>query len=294
MSSFSGELIAPTICEVTHDSVYIVWTPCLDSIAYQLDMKIIEHEADYIYKGDIVNDDDPDGRITNIEWKTLSSTLTSTSVRKKNLKNGREIFCYLFRYRSKDKNFPEEWSRFSQVVEARTLLPSTKITEAPSLLTKDSTSITVSWAEIPGAAGYKLRYRSDADHGHWTYVDAVIHGGRAKKKNLVAHTNYYFSIIPIMPDDSEHYSESPSSEPIQLFTLAPNLSTILPSELIAKSLRPKSADALSGKVIGLYFSGTTISIILSRAGHNLKALFPHHSTLVWTLSEFHSKARGIL
>ena len=100
------------------------------------------------------------------------------------------------------------------------LSPSISQLAAPTLLSRDATSVTVQWTPPETETeGYRLRYRAE-DSLEWTYVDTVLQNTQVKKKGLAAGVNYYFSVLPvILPASSSSSSRdtqdesSPSSSP---------------------------------------------------------------------------------
>lgn len=84
-----------------------------------------------------------------------------------------------------------------QVVPASTLLLA-----APTVLARDTTSVTLQWSPPPSipedqVEGYRLRYRAE-DSLTWTHVDTLLKNTQVKKKSLEVGVNYYFSVLPVV------------------------------------------------------------------------------------------------
>lgn len=214
----------PIILEVDHNSVLLGWAPFPDAIVYELQLQ----------SGDE-------------EWKSLSTTVKSTSIRKKNLVEG---ISYRFRIRPQ---LASGWDIFSEPTAAiNVLLPTAMMMDAPVLSTKDGASVTIEWPSVEGCEGYSLRYRSEQQLG-WSHIDSVLHSNKAKKKGLHAGVSYFFSVRPVGLGDEWYFSKS--SAPLSIAQLSQFLSNLFPSQLLSRrSASVSTREALAGKVIGVYFS----------------------------------------
>jgi thiol-disulfide isomerase/thioredoxin len=116
-----------------------------------------------------------------------------------------------------------------------------------------------------------LRYRSECD-ADWTSITTVVKGTSVRKKGLQSGVNYYFSIKPnlqqqgqleTMTSGKKTYQYSRSSEAMQVAAVSSVIRSLFPTELLCRSSPSSSsaspslvnsADALAGKVVGIYFS----------------------------------------
>lgn len=244
MSSFNSN--KPFQIDVDHESVTIAWNPIPNAKYYELSMKT-------------VNSNDSD-------WVVLSNKLTNYFARKKNLKCEES---YQFRVRYSNQSNGESWSEYSHISDAYSpLKPSVNQPAAPSLISADSSSITISWEPISLATGYKLQYRSIHDANNrsntsieWNEIGSVLTNTNAKKKNLVPNVSYHFRVCPVFDSNSNaEYAFSKSSDAFHVVTFPANLATLLPKQVLQKpptSAIPVLTDTqalLSNKVIGIYFS----------------------------------------
>jgi thiol-disulfide isomerase/thioredoxin len=214
----------PIVLEIDNTSVLLAWQPFPEGLAYELQMQAGEEE-----------------------WRSLSASITGSSIRKKNLVPG---IGYRFRIRPQ---LASGWDLFSQSTdEVRVLSPDAKVTDAPVMTTKDGASVTIEWPVVEGCEGYSLRYRSEHQLG-WSHIDSVLRSNRAKKKGLHAGESYYFSVRPVGLGDDWQFSKS--SPPLSIAQLSQFLSNLFPSQLLSKGAAAvPTRDALAGKVIGVYFS----------------------------------------
>ena len=164
----------PVVIEIDHVSVLLGWRPVTGALTYELQMQ----------------EGDEDG-----EWKSLSSGIQGTNIRKKNLIEG---VLYQFRVRCK---LATGWDDFSSSTGIQVLPTTTLQLSPPTLLTKDTTSVTLHWSPPDDSEleleGYRLRYRAE-DSLEWTYVDTTLKNTQVKKKSLAVGVNYYFSVCPVL------------------------------------------------------------------------------------------------
>lgn len=183
-------------------------------------------------------------------WRSLSSNISHTTIRKKNLLPD---VSYLFRFRSQEKG-STLWSAFSLPSEPMMVLPSIiKMLDAPTLISRDSQSLTVQWTDDCSRVGYKLRFRTDVNHS-WENISSIIRDKVVKKNGLKQGINYYFSVCPVETADTYEYSSS--SLPFTLSILSQYLKNMLPSALHTPQwpIKVPTADLLAGKTIAIYFS----------------------------------------
>lgn len=186
-----------------------------------------------------------------VDWKTLSSTLRSTTIRKKNLVLDHQ---YYFRVRSKEEGDNSDWSEFSQSSEPFSVLPqSIKQLYPPNLKSRDSQSLTITWAGVEKPCeGYKLRYRAETE-STWQYIESMLKDNIVKKKGLLSGLNYYFAVCPV--GCSDEYEYSLSSPSLQVEAFSKYLRDLLPSTLLASNNTTVSTESvLAGKTIAIYFS----------------------------------------
>jgi thiol-disulfide isomerase/thioredoxin len=234
-------LQAPVLLEKDLDSLTIAWNHPSQPFVLHYELEMSHDEA---------------------TWTVISATLKNNLVRKKNLQHG----CgYRFRVRFEDKE--GNWSAFSQPSEPfYTLEESFRLMKAPTLLSAESSAITVEWQEVPEATGYRIRFRKD-DELTWHVVDAEIKGNKAKKKSL-SPGNYYFAVHPVTDsketeatsnevseEPQSNWSFSPAGGPFSTVSVNPFYQQLLPAHLINNQLKKvEMADVLGGKVVALYFS----------------------------------------
>jgi hypothetical protein len=131
---------------------------------------------------------------------------------------------------------------------------------APTLLARDTTSVTVQWSPPSDTEpeGYRLRYRAE-DSLDWTYVDTTLKNTQVKKKSLEVGVNYYFSVLPVLsvqttrsstassvfdadttttPSESSTSSTlfeySPQSLPLQVQQFSSFMKNLFPDKLVAR------------------------------------------------------------
>lgn len=180
------------IIEADHQSLLVGWQD-QNVLAYELQLACIPASI-----GDAI-DDDGDDDDSELEWKVLSSAITGTQIRKKNLQHG---VVYLFRIKYKDKfgwGMPSAPSNAFQVIQPDVIVPI-----PPVLKERNAGSVTIEWSavEVPVGSsgqviGYTIRYRTDTDIS-WTTIESVIRGTLVRKKGLLPKTKYYFSVKPVL------------------------------------------------------------------------------------------------
>lgn len=228
----------PRLVEATESYLHIEWPQVVDAI-FDLEMK--EVAATTATQQTIATADR--------EWKSLTTTRKSNSVKKKNLILG---VGYQFRYRIVGGN-----GHFSHPSDTYYLRDPTtmKYITPPSLVKVDGNCCTISYIEVDGVVGYKIRYRREDCYEDWVTIEKVVSGSSVTKKNLINGAAYLFSVVPVTENSSEFTWSMAIS--IKIHSLAPYFSQILPSELYhsSSSLNMiKSREFLPNKIILLYFS----------------------------------------
>lgn len=221
---------APELLECDIESLTLHWDTKRGTEAYELQLREGE----------------------NGTWSTLSNSIRGNLIRKKNLDNET---TYFFRVRARDRVDWFDWSTVSRGMSV--LKPSSKRLEAPIVDSCDSESITVKWGAVEGSTGYELRFREDGKF--WVDIKAKINGTVARKKGLRNGLQYYFSVKPVFEegDSREHeWVFSPSSTAASVMSLHPFIQSIFPSSLQGKNGDVSTADALSGKLVAIYFSAS--------------------------------------
>lgn len=122
--------------------------------------------------------------------------------------------------------------------------------EAPYLLERDHTSITIAWRGIPGAECYELELQSNG--AEWTSLSANLRGTSIRKKNLVDGVIYTFRIRYKSQGDSDWSEFSAPSD--ELRVLSPEVSIMDPPEVSARddvsaTLQWKEASGAEGYLL---------------------------------------------
>mmetsp|Transcript_8684 Transcript_8684/g.14730 ORF Transcript_8684/g.14730 Transcript_8684/m.14730 type:complete len:374 (+) Transcript_8684:50-1171(+) len=259
---------SPVALELDHHSVLLGWRATQGALAYELQMRSSD-----------VGD----------EWKSLSSAIQGTNIRKKNLIEGN---TYNFRVRCK---LATGWDDFSpDSADIKVLDADILQLEAPTLLAKDTSSVTVQWSSPSDheVEGYRLRYRAEGSL-EWIYVDTTLKNTQVKKKSLDVGVNYYFSVLPVVSasasapavqmDNSKSdgtetkdtpssvfnadsntsstessakgFEYSPQSLPLQVQPFSAFMKNLFPDQLVARDgSKRDSAANLAGKMVAVYFS----------------------------------------
>ena len=297
------------IIEVDYNSVLLGWNKIENCIEYEL--QILRKEKQQQPQ----EQEEKEIKEEENEWKTLSSTIKGTTIRKKNL-NENEI--YLFRIRS---HLNDGWDLFSLPITVQVLSSQIKTINPPILKSRDNQSITIEWEPIDNMIGYKLRYREE-NNLSWHYIDSIIHSNIVKKKGLQSNISYYFSILPISSsiEEQEEWQYSRSSQPITLLQLqlSPFISQLFPKDLLdSNQLIHSTLEALSNKVIAVYFSahwcppcraftpklisvyqqskelGKQFEVIFCSADHSEEEFFQYFKTMPWLAIKFNDEEREI-
>ncbi|EKX33845.1 hypothetical protein GUITHDRAFT_155920 [Guillardia theta CCMP2712] len=184
------------------------------------------------------------------DFTTISDSLTSTLVRKKNLKPNTEYFA---RVRHRDAL---DWSGFCEPVSFHTLAgQDVKRLEHPQVVSRDGESITLQWPTAPDCESYTVEIRSDKDPT-WRTISDHLKNNIVRKKNLEKHVMYYFRVKPNLAEGSGSWFFSPPSEGAMLADLPPFLSNLLSPTLVDAQGTSKPVSSLAGCVVALYCSAS--------------------------------------
>ena len=129
----------------------------------------------------------------------------------------------------------------------------------PKLVSKEPTTLSISWSKVDGVEGYKVRFRAedDPEWGPISSTTSVIKSELVKKKNLVEGKGYFCSVQPWFGSDAGPWSWSASSERlVPGVGLSKFIAQLLPKSLVKQRATIPTATALEGKVIGIYFSAS--------------------------------------
>ena len=240
---------AVRLVEATETYLHVEW-PQVNDATFELEMKEVNastslQQADATDASTSLQQVDA----TDIEWRSLATTLKSNSVKKKNLV---QSVGYQFRHRiaGSDGHFsaPSETYYLRDPTSMKYIAP-------PSLVKVDGNSCTISYVEVDGVVGYKLRYRREDCYDDWVTIEKVVSGSSVTKKNLINGRTYLFSVAPVTESISDYVWSI--ATPIKIHSLSQYLSQILPCELYLTSSTMnmvKSKEFLSNKIILLYFS----------------------------------------
>lgn len=143
-------------------------------------------------------------------FATLSESLATTQVRKKNL-NDPEGKGFLFRVGAvlKDgEQQPTEWTT-SEVFHLLTADDASRRMDAPRVFSGGSAYAgIVSWKKSNGAASkYELQMRENSGGAPWETLSTAVSNTEVKKKNLTSPNGYQFRVRPA---DSDVPFSSPS------------------------------------------------------------------------------------
>ena len=191
----------PFLIEVDHDSILFGWKAVSEGLEYEVQMS--EREVGV----------DDSSNAEEEEWVTLSSSLKGTEARKKNVTSQH---TYRFRMRVK---FSYGWDLFSAPSESMApAAPHCSLPDPPSVVGRDSSSVTLEWTKVEAASGYLLRYRLASSNGEWVTVDTILHTNTAKKKGLVANEDYYFAVKPVIEQREEDEDEESKNKEEWVFS----------------------------------------------------------------------------
>jgi thiol-disulfide isomerase/thioredoxin len=229
-----NESITVGVLELSNDHVLLEWTAPSSSEQFQIDYK----------------------RCSDKAFTTLSDTFKSQFVKKKNLVPGES---YQFRVKSRIK---DTWGDFCEPITVTTLPnpPSASPTLVKAIGQDDGNfSIMVSWEAISQAVQYEIQMRQmngTSETRNWVSLSQQLKGTSVLKKNLTPAPDYIFRMRALVGKDV-WTDWSLVSQPIQATGVNQSFKNLLGSHsLIRGGDRAKvSTDSLSGKVVGIYFSG---------------------------------------
>mmetsp|Transcript_1141 Transcript_1141/g.703 ORF Transcript_1141/g.703 Transcript_1141/m.703 type:complete len:347 (+) Transcript_1141:36-1076(+) len=223
----------PTLLDRDHESVTIAWEPNPAAITYEIQMLERSEESE-------------------VEWIVLSSSFKNHFLRKKNLREG---VGYQFKIRCQDS--AGEWSKFTLPSDAYYVLNAeVSVMNPPTFMSHDGSSITIQWEPVEGAEGYHLRWRKE-ENLQWTTVESVIRSTNAKKNGL-GSGRYYFSVMPLLNNDSAWSYSSPGG-PFKVAELNSSMARYFPGHLLSKAkgsspVSVPTSNLLAGKITLVYFS----------------------------------------
>lgn len=186
-------------------------------------------------------------------FDTLSDSLATTQVRKRNLDQG----GYFFRVGAiKDGDeLPERWITHAEPFRVLTEEEEKTRMAQPKVEPAGNKAAKVSWNAVDGASGYELQMRENNGGAAWITLAASITGNEVRKKNLVSKQGYHFRIRPAGTDGafsvaSEVATGSTLSDGMkQLFSMLDD------DQLLSDPKTPVPvADVLAGKEFVLLYA----------------------------------------
>jgi thiol-disulfide isomerase/thioredoxin len=292
----------PVLVERDHTSMLIAWDRHDEAVHYELQLNIT-HDTQ-----------------TESAWTSLSSTLKSNFVKKKNLVDGTPC-----RFRVRFANKDGIWCSWSQPSESFYVLASAvRLMDIPEFFAHDGNSVTIRWKEISGAKGYHIRYRDEANISNWEQIHDTLKSTIAKKKGLDSQKGYYFAVVPVFGEGhEERWAYSLSAGPFKTAVLSAQMSQMLPSQILAKDSTGragghklvKSLDVLAGKHVAIYFSAhwcgpcrnftprlvelyhqikaqnKNMEIIFCSADHDEDGFLSYYASMPWLAVEFEDPKR---
>ncbi|EKU21455.1 tsa family domain-containing protein [Nannochloropsis gaditana CCMP526] len=185
------------------------------------------------------------------EWCTLSASLKSNMVRKRNLSHSTP---YRFRVRVRDK---VDWLPFQTSSLLHTLSTFVQRMAAPRGEVGGAAGcVTLSWEPVEEAAAYAVHMREQGAV-RWKEVGRVG-GTSVKKKNLEAGKAYHFRVRPVGERVEDVWVWSPWSEAMSPPSLPPVLRRMFGSRLAVEvgkeGKKEIGVESLAGSVVGVYAS----------------------------------------
>jgi hypothetical protein len=165
---------APVLLDADTAALTVQWVPQPGATVYEVQLALVS--------------------TAEPEWSTLSSSLQSTVLRKKNLQPDSQ---HLFRVRSKKGD--EDWTAFSLASAPLSTLPAnvSRMPEAPVRSDASSDAVTVTWSVVEGCSAYELQMAEVATEGEelvWTSLSSSIKAPVARKKGLCCSTFVHYYI----------------------------------------------------------------------------------------------------
>ena len=131
-----------------------------------------------------------------IAFDTLSDSLTTTQVRKRNLD---EDSAYTFRVGAILKANQQQPDLCVSHTDAFRILTAeeelSRMTQ-PKVEPAGHKAAKVSWDAVDGASGYELQMRENEGGAAWVTLVASFAGTEVRKKNLVSNKGYHFRVRP--------------------------------------------------------------------------------------------------
>ena len=248
------------------------------------------------------------------EFTTLSSTIVSREIRKKNLQlnktytfkvtptisSSSSVFNNIESLSSSSSSYELVYSMKDEV---KRMLP-------PTLTTSEGDSITIGWDKLDGAEGYLMRFREF--EGDWHVVNTMIKGSGVKKKQLDSKKKYFFSIKPVgLLEEYDFSLSSKSMTPSGVPLVHPSITQSMPAQLIrANNSQIKLSNALDDKVLLLYFSaswcapcrkftpkikelydGKMFEVVFVSCDHNENDMMGYFKSMPWLAISYDDPAR---
>lgn len=222
------------LIDLSENSLTVSWTEVPEAQRYVLQ-----------YRKDISSD--------QLVFETLSESLTTTQVLKRNLGQG----GYVFRVGAitKGETEPKSWITHNEEFLVLTDAQERSRMGQPRVQPAGHNAAMVSWDAVENATGYELQMRENEGGVAWTTIAASISGTEVRKKNLSSKKGYMFRIRPAGTDlpfsrASEVATGSSLSEGIKRV-----LSVLDNDQLLSD---PKTtvpvADVLAGKEFVLFYA----------------------------------------
>jgi Fibronectin type III domain len=174
---------APTLLDAGTDSLAVQWLPHHEAVRYEAQMAVVP--------GD--------------EYTVLSSKLTSTQLRKKNLQPDTP---YTFRVRAIDR-LGEPLPLSPPSAPFTTLPPLTqRLEQPPTLVRAEAGALSLQWPPVDACTGYELQMAAVAKEGQpleWTTIAAALKMPSAKKKGEVVRLSIFWLTSCMATRDSSSH-----------------------------------------------------------------------------------------
>lgn len=185
-------------------------------------------------------------------FETLSESLTTTQVLKRNLGQG----AYVFRVGAvmKGETEPQSWITHNEPFQVLTEVQEQSRMARPRVEPAGHKAAKLSWEAVDNASGYELQMRENEGGVAWTTIPTSISGTEVRKKNLNSKKGYMFRIRPAGTD----LPYSKASEVVTGSSLSEGIKRVLSvldnDQLLSD---PKTtvpvADVLAGKEFVLFY-----------------------------------------
>jgi len=281
------------LIDARSDSLTVTWPTVAGAKRYILEIK--------------TSDDDDN-------FRELSSKLTQTQAKKKNLVPNKE---YFFRVTPvMDDETSGGWTSHKEAF--RTLPENSTTIEAPTTLPSGNRALMVQW-KSHDATKFELQMRENKGGEGWTTIAAAFAGSQVRKKNLTSDFGYQFRVRPIGPN---HWFSPPSEARV-----APGFSQALRERWFGSGTKTllrsgisqpvPLADALGGKEFVLFYvsahwcppcrkftpmlanwyktTKTVVEVVFVSADHDEEGFRTYFSSShPWTAIEYEDSARETL